>query len=41
VSAQGLENAVYAAVFNTLRPWYRFVPVEGDGIAWFHSARSP
>jgi len=35
VRVRGLQNNGCAAVWSTKRPWYRFVPVDAEGTAWF------
>ena len=35
IRVRGLQDNGCAAVYSTRRPWYRFVPVDADGTAWF------
>lgn len=35
VRVRGLENNGCAAVYSTRRPWFRFIPVDAEGTAWF------
>jgi hypothetical protein len=35
IRVRGLQNNGCAAVWSTKRPWYRFVPVDAEGTAWF------
>jgi len=35
VRVRGLENNGCAAVWSTKRPWFRFIPVDAEGTAWF------
>jgi len=35
VRVRGMENNGCAAVYSSQRPWFRFVPVDVEGTAWF------
>ena len=35
IRVRGLENNGCAAVYSTKRPWFRFIPVDTEGTAWF------
>jgi len=35
IRVRGLDNNGCAAVYSTLRPWFRFVPVDVEGTGWF------
>ena len=35
IRVRGLENNGCAAVYSTKRPWFRFIPVDAEGTAWF------
>jgi len=35
VRVRGLENNGCAAVYSARRPWFRFIPVDAEGTAWF------
>ncbi|HEY3418900.1 MAG TPA: hypothetical protein VGM23_18655, partial [Armatimonadota bacterium] len=38
IRVRGLENNGCVAVYSTLRPWYRFVPVDTEGTAWLQES---
>jgi hypothetical protein len=35
IRVRGLENNGCAAVYSAKRPWFRFIPVDAEGTAWF------
>jgi hypothetical protein len=35
IRVRGLENNGCAALWSTKHPWFRFIPVDMDGTAWF------
>ena len=38
IRVRGLENNGCAAVYSTKRPWFRFIPVDAEGTAWFQES---
>ncbi|MDD5708137.1 MAG: hypothetical protein PHR35_19640, partial [Kiritimatiellae bacterium] len=38
IRVRGVENNGCAAVYSANRPWYRFVPVDREGTAWFQES---
>ena len=38
IRVRGLENNGCAAVYSTKMPWYRFIPVDTEGTAWFQES---
>jgi hypothetical protein len=35
IRVRGLDHNGCAAVYSTRRPWFRFIPVDAEGTAWF------